>query len=73
MFHLVANISCCFFLNVVLTLGFALVMAVVNERECYGGWLYFDLVVGNTVFVVLVIGSIVYGAFNVLDLLVCGL
>ena len=61
LFHFVANIILFFFcLNFVRTLGFALVMAVRNEHGCCSGWLFFDLVVGNAVLVVLLIGSIVY-------------
>ena len=70
LFHFAANVSCFSFLNSALTLGSALVMTVGIECGCCcSGWLFFVLVVGNAV---LLIGSIVYGAY-VLGLLVCGL
>ena len=73
LFHFAANVSCFSFLNSALTLGSALVMTVGIECGCCcSGWLFFVLVVGNAVLVVLLIGSIVYGAY-VLGLLVCGL
>lgn len=73
LFHFAANISCFSFLNSVLILGFALAMTVGIECGCCSGWLFFDLVVRNDVLIVLLIGSIVYGAYNVLGLLVYGL
>ena len=48
-------------------------MAAVNEHGCCGRKLFFNVIVANAVFIVLLIGFIVYGACNVLDLLECGL